>query len=530
MALISSNEYLTRSQMRDNASYVHNFFTKLGWTSNAICGMLGNMERESTLNPGLWESLDYENYSVGFGLVQWTPATNLTDWASKKGLDRGSIETQCKKIQDEYETGGQYYATPEYPLTFYQFSKSTESPEYLARAFCKNYERAGVEAMSERESNARYWYTQFGGRLIWTRNTLPVSSTSDPHIYYNSKSEGMRVGIATCIAGHFWNYYWNNYGLDVLQNCVGSALGCFNETYVLNTEGASWGDWPYAIPGNGEDIYANAPSNLQWAKTNRPPVGGMISWVKNHVAFICAVEYANEDGSPSPDDVIITMESGYQSNVSSPTGIAPNVIGSDNFDVLSASPSNYWGWRRDRHRRGPDSNWSYAGSVCNGFVINPAIGTGVFKTNQIDHSDSFTPGPTPNPEITNIESISSTKIKISGASNGSEQVVLYIKWNSNSVSMSDYDEIITTNNSTFTIDVAKPREAYSVAVIPVRGIYIGTVFTKDGLIVSIPCINIYTDNDFLQAIPYVYTNGQWKKSVPMLYTKGQWFKIYNDKK
>ena len=106
MALISSNQYLTRSQMRDNAAYVHSFFTKLGWTSNAICGMLGNMERESTINPGLWESLDYENYSVGFGLVQWTPATNLTDWASKKGLARGSIETQCKKIQDEYETGG----------------------------------------------------------------------------------------------------------------------------------------------------------------------------------------------------------------------------------------------------------------------------------------------------------------------------------------------------------------------------------------------------------------------------------------
>ena len=52
MALISSNQYLTRSQMADNARYVFNFFRKLGWTSNAICGMLGNMERESTINPG----------------------------------------------------------------------------------------------------------------------------------------------------------------------------------------------------------------------------------------------------------------------------------------------------------------------------------------------------------------------------------------------------------------------------------------------------------------------------------------------
>ena len=115
MALISSNEYLSVSEMTDNAKYIYTFFKNLGWTANAICGMLGNMQRESTLNPGVWQSLDYENYNGGFGLVQWTPATNLTNWASQRGLDRDSIETQCLKIQDEYNTGGAIYSNRRLP-------------------------------------------------------------------------------------------------------------------------------------------------------------------------------------------------------------------------------------------------------------------------------------------------------------------------------------------------------------------------------------------------------------------------------
>lgn len=85
MAWTISNNYLTESQMQGNALEVYNFFSARGWTLNAIAGMLGNMERESNINPGLWQSLNYGNYSGGYGLVQWTPATNYTDWASANG-------------------------------------------------------------------------------------------------------------------------------------------------------------------------------------------------------------------------------------------------------------------------------------------------------------------------------------------------------------------------------------------------------------------------------------------------------------
>ena len=65
MALIISNMYLERSQMKDNAQYIADYLISNGWTQNAVAGILGNMERESTMNPGLWQDLRYGNMSGG---------------------------------------------------------------------------------------------------------------------------------------------------------------------------------------------------------------------------------------------------------------------------------------------------------------------------------------------------------------------------------------------------------------------------------------------------------------------------------
>lgn len=159
----SSNKYLSLSQMKENAQYILNYFMGKGWTKNAVCGMLGNMQRESTINPGLWQNMDAGNTSGGLGLVQWTPATIIINWANARGKSPTSINTQILKIMDEYLNGGQWYATSSYPQSFKEFSKSKLSPETLAEMFCLNYERAGVSAMQERKDNARYWYNNLKG-------------------------------------------------------------------------------------------------------------------------------------------------------------------------------------------------------------------------------------------------------------------------------------------------------------------------------------------------------------------------------
>lgn len=163
MAIISGNFYLNRSQMLGNAQYILDYLTGRGWSKNAVCGMLGNMEKESTINPGIWQSLKEGRYDLGYGLVQWTPATNYINWANARGYDIKDINGQLEKILDELATGTQYYPTSGYPETFKQFSVSSKSPEYLAEAFLYNYERPGEPNPGPRRECARYWYNTLTG-------------------------------------------------------------------------------------------------------------------------------------------------------------------------------------------------------------------------------------------------------------------------------------------------------------------------------------------------------------------------------
>ena len=166
MSWTIGNFYLTTEQMQGNAREVLSFFEQKGWSLNAIAGICGNMQSESNINPGIWQSLQEGNYSGGFGLVQWTPATNYTNWAGANGYGITDPNGQLTWIDSVTVSFGQWIATAAYPLSFDQFKVSGESPEYLASAFLKNFERAGVEVEAERRQQARYWYnylSQYAG-------------------------------------------------------------------------------------------------------------------------------------------------------------------------------------------------------------------------------------------------------------------------------------------------------------------------------------------------------------------------------
>lgn len=160
MAWTAGNRRLTQSEMEGNAVEVWRYFSARGWTLNSVAGMLGNMQAESLVNPGAWEG--YDPYVGGYGLVQWTPYTNYADWAGAGWQNNGP--KQCDRIMFEFNGGYvQWIPTGRYPLTFKQFSESTQTPEYLAAAFLYNYERAEVEVLPARQANARYWYNYLGG-------------------------------------------------------------------------------------------------------------------------------------------------------------------------------------------------------------------------------------------------------------------------------------------------------------------------------------------------------------------------------
>lgn len=159
MPWITGNRYLSMTEMQNNADIMYAFFTDQGWTVNAIAAMFGNMQTESTLNPGIWENLD--PFIGGYGLVQWTPYTKYSEWAGTDWQDNGQKEME--RIIYELENHLQWISTSLYPMTFRDFSQSDKPPAYLAQAFLYNYERPAVKPQPARSRQAEYWYEYLAG-------------------------------------------------------------------------------------------------------------------------------------------------------------------------------------------------------------------------------------------------------------------------------------------------------------------------------------------------------------------------------
>lgn len=162
---------LTQEQRQQNAREIWGYFQARGWTLESVSGMLGNMQIESGINPGQWEE-QYPIYGAGgFGLVQWTPWSNFSDWA---GADWETNYTkQLDRIKYELDNGLQWIpVSSDGYMTFQQYTQSTFDPGDLAMIFERGYER-GTPMESERRAAAAYWYDYLGGVGPITHN-IPI--------------------------------------------------------------------------------------------------------------------------------------------------------------------------------------------------------------------------------------------------------------------------------------------------------------------------------------------------------------------
>ena len=165
MAWIGGNRYLNQSEMENNVTELWNWFSvQLGASPHAVAAMAGNMQSESTVNPQIWENLEI-NEKKGYGLVQWTPATKLINWAAAQDppMDYAAGDTQCERIFYEMVEKIQWYPTRKYPMTFQEFMFSEDSPYDLAMAFLYNYERPENKNQPNRGTQAESWYTFITG-------------------------------------------------------------------------------------------------------------------------------------------------------------------------------------------------------------------------------------------------------------------------------------------------------------------------------------------------------------------------------
>jgi hypothetical protein len=164
--IYSGNRYLSMEEMKVNALYILDYLTAKGWSKNAICGMLGNMQTESTINPAIWESLDEGNLNGGFGLVQWTPATKYIDWCTPLSLIPEEMNSNLERILFEVDNGYQWGNDSDGnppPFSFQEFTTSTLSPDTLAMYFLWYYERPAIKDQPIRGEQAIYWYQTLVG-------------------------------------------------------------------------------------------------------------------------------------------------------------------------------------------------------------------------------------------------------------------------------------------------------------------------------------------------------------------------------
>lgn len=162
---IKGNRWLSIGEMQNNANIIYSYLLSKGWSTNAISAMLGNMQTESTVNPAIWQGLKV-NPNLGYGLVQWTPSTNFTNWAQENGYQIDDGNAQLIWIDEVTTQVSQWIPTAKYPLTFEEFKVSTETPEYLADAFLKNFERPEQIEQPDRMTQARYWYEWYNGQPV----------------------------------------------------------------------------------------------------------------------------------------------------------------------------------------------------------------------------------------------------------------------------------------------------------------------------------------------------------------------------
>lgn len=191
------NQKLTTAEREQNARYIANtmMYTH-SMTLESVCGMLGNWEAESTLNPNIVETSQASRWpnwgNYGFGIAQWTPwytrmntAGKWIDpanyhgtgkptygyWAEQRGFTPdattggtiGNMEPQLEYMAAG--EGGWANSTSWYKMTWKEYCASTWAPSELAKVYYRNYERSDAGAEGNRPTLATKWYDFLKGEF-----------------------------------------------------------------------------------------------------------------------------------------------------------------------------------------------------------------------------------------------------------------------------------------------------------------------------------------------------------------------------
>lgn len=250
-------------EMINNAQCMYGFFKAEGWSVNAICALIGNCGYESGCNPNAWQgySPTYA-YDQGFGIVQWTPWSIITNWLGEHGYSVQQYgNAECTKIIEELNNGEQWYDVG-YGMSFHEWTQSNADIGHLTEVFMRNYLRpASYYSLGSRVQFAQHCYNLIEtgewtgvypldgdgtGQLnpdIMTPEVSGGSGSWNPETFMNTWN-----GQSSDIDGVFGNQC-----VDLFKECL-AVIGYPNPSGPIGGDGYAWSIW-YNRSALGYDAY-----------------------------------------------------------------------------------------------------------------------------------------------------------------------------------------------------------------------------------------------------------------------------------
>jgi LysM repeat protein len=223
-----NDTFLTNAQQMNNAQIVADHFAGTDWTKESLSALCGNMSHESSLNPDMHELGYNDSPDRGYGLVQWTPMTKYTDWATANNLPWDSGDSQLARIDYEVVNNIQWFNNPNAPeydsISFADFRANTHglTVDDLTKCFMAKYEHpswtAGMNSLADRQSFANQCLTSLdwtgtgsgGGSTPYTSHVQTVAFS--PNQYEEKGALGMYIQVK---AGDNLSSIANRYGVNI---------------------------------------------------------------------------------------------------------------------------------------------------------------------------------------------------------------------------------------------------------------------------------------------------------------------------
>ena len=244
------------NEQKHNVDKIYTIFHALGWTDNAIAGMLGNMQVESGLDPACSypkigntmadiDNTHAENYpDNAYGLVQWKgrgsvdPDNNqLVGYAIRYGYEWYDGDIQMNRLTWEYQTPAKFHnqTVDGVYYTFSSYASSTSSPSVLAKAWMVCYEGT-YSVLSNRQSNAEYWltYIQSGPTPPIPDDWISGTDFSTLAVAYDPDITGVQIPYSQMDCIKFVQTVWRDIQAVSSSDTLCSPLGT-NTLWRTNT-------------------------------------------------------------------------------------------------------------------------------------------------------------------------------------------------------------------------------------------------------------------------------------------------------